>query len=151
MAGIQANDGVGWYLRGDGKIVAGTNRPDGSWLTREKLTYLGNAEYGPGGTVIAPLMKLAARHAADDEIGPLLAERLELAKANMANREQERINAKRQAEEDKLAAEAEIMGRAVGIGLQQAGIEVPKPKRKPGRPRKSSEPDPEPEIDDATE
>lgn len=140
MAGILKNDGIGWYLDQDGEVRTGTNRPDGTWLASKGWTYLGNAEYGPGGSWLVPLQSLARRHAGTP-LGTTLDEKVVLCLANIEQREEDRIDTERKAEEAKLEAESGAIGRGVAEALRQTGL-VPKtnkPKPKRGRPRKKAQ------------
>jgi len=113
---VSVAGGLCWYLTGTGEIIRGQVVRDGSWEDRKGrqlggLTFLGHAEYGPGGDCLPALLQFLPEH---PELQPIIDRAREVKKQHAyerANREE----VKRQKKMRDKAEEAAMMADAIRL------------------------------------
>lgn len=131
---------MSWYLTGTGKVIRGQVHRDPDWEDRKRadfggLTFLGRAEYGPGGDCLPALRRLSAHH---PELQPII----EQAEATKQRKAFERANKDQVRAEKKArqrAEEASVIADAMQLAQDRRELreEPTEVKRGPGRPPKS--------------
>ena len=100
--------GIGWYRNKDGELRTGTRVPDARWLRLKKFEFIGNAEYGPGGSWVEPLQKLirGAKMDGDPELAEYLEVQLRDTITNIRDAGKDHAQARADKEEGEMATKA---------------------------------------------
>ena len=106
--------GPGWDMRKDGTIFTGTRIPDARWMRRKRIEFIGNAEYGDGGSPLRPLAKLIAdaKEEGDVELAEKLEDALKIAERNLRDAGKDRAQEKAEAEQGEKAMQAMMTSQA---------------------------------------
>jgi len=117
MSGLREDPfgGPGWYKRKkDGALITGARVPCVRHMRREGLEFIGNAEYGDGGSCLKPLAKLIseAKEEGDIELTEYLENTLKTAAKNYRDAGKDHAQAKAEAEQGEKAMQAMMTSQA---------------------------------------
>lgn len=137
---VDSAGAMSWYLTGTGEIIRGQVIRDPNWEDRKRaqlggLTFLGHAEYGPGGDCLPALEKFVREH---PELRPLI-DRARDNRERQAYERAHRADVKLQRKAAEKAIEAAAIVEAIRMVQQEQTADTDEPVRRgPGRPPKTA-------------